>query len=55
VTQKGFRFSKEISVKKSVDLQYLLHLPESVLDPDLKWPLILFLHAAIKEEMIWSS
>jgi predicted peptidase len=42
--QQGFRYNKEISVKKHVDLHYLLHLPESEFASNTKWPLILFLH-----------
>lgn len=44
MTQGEYKFNKEITVKKNVDLQYLLHIPENGTKPTSGWPLILFLH-----------
>lgn len=45
MSQKNYKMDREI--KKRVELEYLLYLPEEYVETsDKKWPLILFLHGA---------
>jgi predicted peptidase len=45
MSQDALRFITEIT--KVIELDYLLHLPSSYgVDPDRRWPLVLFLHGA---------